>query len=398
MKSFVTKIVESDLCIGCGLCESVSGSNNIKMHFDENGFLYPKVINYVPISDDIIKRICPSVNVVGDIEYSMKSGVWGAIENLYSSYANEPIVRHIGSSGGVVSAIAIFLLETNSVDAVLQVGGDKDDYSRNTLRVSKTREDVLNCASSRYAPALVFDKIIELLESTIMTFCFIGKPCDISGLTNLLVEFPKYKDRFKLNIAIICAGMPSRNATDRLIDGFNPDRPVHNLIYRGNGWPGFFSFTDKNDLEFKMSYNESWGNVLGKEIHPRCKICPDGIGLQADIVVGDAWETKDGYPDFTEKKGLSLLIVRSLKAKDIVTSIVKSEAITINLISKEKLKIMQPYQFNRRKKAGVRIFSFMIVKRIKLNFKNLNLLKNTLSLSIITIAREFLGTLKRTIK
>lgn len=51
-----------------------------------------------------------------------------------------------------------------------------------------------------------------------------------------------------------------------------------------------------------MSYNESWGNILGKYLQKRCKICPDGIGEFADIVCADAWHgDKSGYPNFEEK-------------------------------------------------------------------------------------------------
>ena len=54
MVSYIDKIVQKDLCLGCGLCESISGSQNVKMNFDENGFLYPKVKNYDKNSEEIM--------------------------------------------------------------------------------------------------------------------------------------------------------------------------------------------------------------------------------------------------------------------------------------------------------------------------------------------------------
>jgi coenzyme F420 hydrogenase subunit beta len=398
MVSYIDKIVEKDLCLGCGLCESISGSQNVKMNFDKNGFLYPKVKNYDKDSEEIIKKICPSTNVVNDIPFHDNDNIWGNIEELYSSFSTDVELRKKGSSGGTISAIASYLLESKTVDAVLQVGGDENDYTRNVLKISKNRNDVLSCASSRYAPALMFDKIIDILETSELKYCFIGKPCDISAIKNLLNVYPKYKDKIKLTIAIICAGLPSMKATEKLITNFEPTLPIKNLVYRGNGWPGFFSFKDAINSVYKMSYNDSWGNVLGKDIHTRCKICPDGIGLQADVAIGDAWETKDGYPDFKEKEGQSLLIVRTNIGKDVVNELKNKKLLEVSGLKAAQLQLMQPYQFNRRKKAGVRALAFMLVKGVFLNFKNLKLINNMFLVHPIELLKEFLGMFKRSLK
>lgn len=393
--SIISKIDKSGLCLGCGICESVLGSQSIKMNLESDGFYHPKIKHTTKDKEDVIKRVCPSINIVNEVPLSKNNTVWGDIQTMYSSFSTNSEIRRIGSSGGTISAIAIDLLESGIVGGVLQVGGDVEDYTRNTLKISKNREDVLSCASSRYAPALVFDRVIQILESSDLSFCFIGKPCDISGLKNLLLEYPKYEGRIKLTVAILCAGMPSINATNELVSSFSPNYPIDNLVYRGNGWPGFFSFNDKNNQNHKKSYNDSWGQVLGKQIHLRCKICPDGIGLQADIAVGDAWETKDGYPDFTEKEGNSLLIVRTVKGSKYIDKFVKNGALSIAPLGLEKLKLMQPYQYNRRKKSGIRVVAIWAIKRINLNFKNLGLIRNTLSESPYAILREFIGSLKR---
>lgn len=62
-----------------------------------------------------------------------------------------------------------------------------------------------------------------------------------------------------------------------------------------------------------MTYNDSWGKILGRELGFRCKICPDGIGMLADISSGDSWNTKDGYPDFTEGDGKTFVLYAQIK-------------------------------------------------------------------------------------
>lgn len=396
--SNINKIYKSGLCLGCGLCEGVAGSQEVKMELDTEGFYYPKLLNLSKSNDEIIRKVCPSFNVINEVSYSKDERIWGSMEGMYSAYSTNKEIRHKGSSGGVISGLAISLLESNFVDAVLQVGGDENDHTKNKLRISKTRQEVLSCASSRYAPALIFNEIIELFESSSLTFCFIGKPCDVSALKNLLQVYPKYKNRIKLTVALICAGMPSFKATDDLVSSFKPVKPINSLVYRGNGWPGYFSFRDRENKEFKMSYNDSWGKVLGKQIHHRCKICPDGIGLQADIAVGDAWETKDGYPDFTEKEGKSLVLVRTNRGNQVLNEIDRTGVLLLETLTRDKLKIMQPYQYNRRLRSGIRVIAFVLAKGKKMNFKNLSLGSNSLLVSPIQLLKEFVGSFKRSVK
>lgn len=396
MKSVIESLKRDGLCLGCGLCESICGRDAVEMKLEEDGFFRPEVKTIIPEKEAIIDKICPGKNILNDLQFKSNENIWGRIQKLYSGYSTDAAVRQVGSSGGVVSGLAIYMLQSKFVDTVLQVGGDSNDYERNTLKISKTREDVLKCASSRYAPALIFDNFFDILNSNQDTFCFIGKPCDISGLKNFLNEFPQFKDRFKLTISIICAGMPSFNGTKAIIDEFNPSLPVNDLIYRGNGWPGYFSFSDKKGEHFQKSYNESWGKTLNKHLNFRCKICPDGVGLQADIAVGDAWETKDGYPDFTEKEGQSLIIVRTESGVKLLNEAFSDKKIVYADLGIEQIAKMQPYQYSRRTRVGARLLAFYLVNfKVMVNFKKLNIFSNMNFVPKKALFTEFLGTFKR---
>ncbi len=381
--------------MGCGLCEGISKNPANKMQLLADGFLHP---GQLTVDEEIlVDKICPGKNILNNNARNANR-IWGNIQQLYVGSSTDYKIRKSGSSGGIVSALAIYMLEKGIVNAVLQVGSNKNNYKNNELKVSRSRDEVIGCSSSRYAPANIFGNILEILSQTDETFCFVGKPCDISALTNLLNEYPEYKEKIKLTIAIFCAGIPSINATEKLIDMHNAENQIHDLAYRGNGWPGSFRFTDKSGKTFKTSYNDSWGKVLGKELHFRCKICPDGIGLQADIAVGDAWDTVDGYPDFEEKNGKSFMIARNEKAQDILEQCNKDNFIDMEPLEVLKLKSMQPYQYHRRKVTGARVLAYQLANKRTLNFKGLNLCTNIISNSPLTLYREFKGTYRRTKK
>ena len=143
-----------------------------------------------------------------------------------------------------------------------------------------------------------------------------------------------------------------------------------------------------------MTYNDSWGRI-GKKIHFRCKICPDGIGLQADIAVGDAWETKDGYPDFSEREGKSLVLIRNHNALNLFNKVTEDKKVVSDRISIERIKNMQPYQYKRREIVGVRILATIMGKGVLFNFRGLRLLENLMNNSLKNIVLNFYGTLKR---
>lgn len=399
MQEYINKIYKDGLCLGCGLCEGVCGKDTVEMQLQKDGFFKPVIKGEIRERDiETISKVCPGLNVVNDIPFSEEERIWGRIEKLYSAFSTDNEIRTKGSSGGMISGIAIYLLENRLVDAVLQVGGDSMDYQRNELKISRSRQDVLSCASSRYAPALIFDKILQILDSSSDTFCFIGKPCDISALKNLIGRFPQYQDRIKLTLSIMCAGMPSFIGTSGIFKEMKATEPVTDLVYRGNGWPGYFSFKDKNDQVFQMTYNESWGKRLGPKVHNRCKICPDGIGLQADIAIGDAWETADGYPDFTEREGNSLVIARTGAGVQILKDMETASLSVYRDLSTESIGLMQPFQSKRRHRFAVRALAFSIAKKRRVNFQNVKAFSNARRLSFETMAREFWGMFKRAIK
>lgn len=388
----VQNIVEAGLCLGCGLCEAIVGKEKCEMVISDKGFYQPYF--KADIGEDGNRKIlasCPAISVQGEAQ----SGVWGKCLSVVESWSKDSLLRKKSATGGVVSSLAIYLLESKKVDAILQVGLKDRDWLHNELLISRTKDDVIRNAQSRYAPALVFDRIIDIFKSSQESFGFIGKPCDIAGLKNILTLYPEYKSKIKFTIAIFCAGIPSYNASRELVaQAAETEEPVF-LKYRGNGWPGDFEVRWESGKFLKVSYNDSWGKVLGRSLGLRCKICPDGIGLLADIATGDSWNTKNGYPDFTEADGRNFCFIRTPEGKEVFERAVELGYVTSNYLNVSKLKEMHRYQYYRRISAGwriaaVQLFSFGILKFSNLGVNSLMFRKNPLK-----GVKEFLGTIKR---
>ena len=337
------RIQESSNCIGCGLCPVVF-KDSCEMYFGDDGTY--KIKFNKPINDDQFSNLCPVVNNA----YITKD-IWGEIKNAYLSYANNADIRYKGSSGGVITALAIYLLEKHMVDGIIQVRSDDQYPLKNMVQISRTKQDVLNCCGSRYAPVSVFDSIYSELRKD-ESYCLIGKPCDIRAFKNYMRQFPTNLKQIKYTLSFFCAGVPSKKATEEVLTklGVKKDEVVR-FDYRGNGWPGFTQAKCKDGSCKKMEYNESWGAILGRHLHSGCKFCVDGVGVSADIACGDAWFSDEkGYPVFSEADGRNIVLIRSKKGQDIFNNAVNDGYIACDLVGDVTsfLAKIQPYQYKRK--------------------------------------------------
>ena len=391
----INKIVKNNLCLGCGLCASVLGKEKCEMKLTEEGFYEPSLKEATTSRENkAIKHICPGIHV----ETEPHEGVWGIMKFIAEAWSANATLRHKAASGGIITSLAIYLLESHKVDAVLQVGVRDDSYLYNELKVSRTRDDIVHNAQSRYAPALVFENIKQILDSSKETYALIGKPCDMAAMQNLCREFPQYKSRIKYYLSIFCAGMPSYNATIKTWQqSGHTDAPLK-LKYRGEGWPGNFKAEFADGTDYQITYNESWGTVLNRHLAFRCKICPDGIGMLADIAVGDSWNTKDGYPDFTESEGRCFCMIRTDNGTSLFNDAVKAEYIKKQDLDINRIQEMQKYQYERRKLSGWRILPVQVLSGFILNFKGLSITKQALTAKIKVGVNNMIGTTKRIIR
>lgn len=348
----IQAVVRDGNCLGCGLCVAMGGRGDMVEDF--MGFLVPS--DQARIDRSKLGRICPGLNQsLGEGDDPGHSD-WGRILQLEEICSTDEDLRRNASSGGGLSALAAYLLESGTVSGVLQVRAAKEDPLANELRISRTLEEVRSCVASRYAPAVMFPPWFSELVNSKERYLFVGKPCDVAAVRHLQRMDPAWLEAIPLTFAIFCAGIPSRTATRLLSESLGVRGELRSVKYRGGGWPGEFVATDSTGATGRVGYDVSWGQHLNRHLHPRCKICPDGVGMQADISFGDAWETDSGYPDFQEKEGRSLAVIRTIQGKSILSDASLAGFVTIlGSVEVDRLEKMQPYQMHRRRLSRYRM-------------------------------------------
>ena len=371
------------------------------MKIDAQGFLRPHGADLIPQPDQRkIVDACPGIHV-HPVQHDASSRYprhpqWGDINQCLVGWSSDEALRKQGASGGALSAICQFLVESKKVDFILQIGADRDRPLRNAIHTSRTLEQIRHNAGSRYAPSAPLTTIAELLDRG-ERFGVVGKPCDIAGLRNLAKQDSRVDQCIPYMLSFFCAGLPSYLGTSRLLARMEAaEHDVTSFRYRGNGWPGFACAEHEDGSVKQMSYDESWGQVLNRHLQYRCKICPDGVGSLADIACADAWyQDEHGKPCFDEKEGRSLILSRNEKGRHLLQQMISQGYLVASQFDPDYIAPIQTHQARRKALAWSRILAMKTLFRRVPDFSGMALLASRHSVSLVQLLKSYVGCLIR---
>jgi coenzyme F420 hydrogenase subunit beta len=321
---------------------------------------------------------------------------WGPWRRVGVGWSTDPDIRHRGSSGGAVTALAVHALRTGLVDRVVHVLADPANPTGNLVACSTTTAQVIDGAGSRYAPSSPLAGIDAILADG-GSVAFIGKPCDVSALRRLARTDPRVDAHVKLTLAFFCAGVPNQAAARKILKAMQiaPDE-VESFRYRGNGWPGEATAVARDGRAAQMSYAESWGGYLAKEVQFRCKICPDAVGGSADIACADAWYGDEGgYPSFAEADGRSLIVSRTAFGEQFLGEALAAGALAIEPLDVAEIDKMQPSQALRKSLVRARTAALAATLQPRLDTRGVMAEEAAAKAGTALQLRNFLGTVRR---
>jgi coenzyme F420 hydrogenase subunit beta len=284
------------------------------------------------------------------------------------------------------------------VDRILHIAPDPENPTRNMTAISRTPEEVIVRAGSRYTASSPMASIEgALAEGGAMAF--VGKPCDVSALRRLGRRDPRVARHVPLVISFFCGGMPSHSGVGRILNALGvPAEEVVEFRYRGRGWPGSCTARTE-DRAAEMSYAKSWGAHLSKEVQFRCKICPDAVGGVADIACADAWYgDEEGYPSFVEQEGRSQLVTRTDAGERLLDTALAAGRIEAEPLAIEEIDGMQPSQANRKRLVLARTSALPLALQPRPRMRGLKVGEAARRASLRDATRNLLGTLRRTLK
>ena len=296
-------------CCGCSACASICPVYAITMAEDAKGFLYPEINKKKCIECRKCVQVCPLKKGKESNEPAFKIAY--AIKN------KDEYIRMNSSSGGFFYTLANYILENDGV-----VYGAVFD---NDFRVMHMRSidnvTLQKMQGSKYLQSNM-GRIFKSVKQDLVdgkTVLFTGCPCQIDGLKHYLNDIKQDK---LLTCDLICHGVNSPKFWKNYLDYIRKGKEVTSISFRdkSSGWrnpalkiqmqKSIYMEIDTYDCFFQAFYS---GNIL----RPSCFSCKySNLYRKADITMGDFWGIESVFPEIDDNKGISLVIVNTLKGKE----------------------------------------------------------------------------------
>jgi coenzyme F420 hydrogenase subunit beta len=252
----------------------------------------------------------------------------GHYRHIGVAYATSEEIRQRAASGGVVTALLNYLLETDQIGGAIGVTMRDDKPWECQPAVLRTPQEVNQAAQSKYS-VLGVDAVLRTARNEDGPFAFVGLPCHVHGLRRLQ-RIASYRAKFPIVIGLFCGFNLAPTATEHLIDKAGlTRRQVTRLEYRGGPWPGGLLIHGRDgQRHFVPKHEYSYVNFT--YLPRRCLACPDLTSELADLSVGDCW--LEEYAG-----GWSTVISRSAQGEQVLTQAAEAGVLRTETVGRESI-------------------------------------------------------------
>ena len=298
-------------CTGCSVCSQVCPHNCIEMIETKEGFHYPVVDEKLCTDCGLCVKKCHALNDNFKTDFK---------QEFYDVRANDEI-RMKSSSGGMFTLIADYVLENGGF--VCGASWTEDWLGVEHIIIDD-KKDLDKLRGSKYVESSlgnIFSKIKKLLNENKLLL-FTGAPCQVSAL-----YFYLGKDYENLiTVDLLCNSVvPQKVWRKYLLEKFKDTTKIEYISFRDKktlGWLGGCfvksaegEYIDKKSEDFYMkAFLE---HISCKEECLHCKYRK--FERAGDITIGDYWGVEDN-----DDKGVSLVLVNSIKGKEVFKKINQS--------------------------------------------------------------------------
>ena len=328
------EVVTSGLCTGCAACIVVCPYDVLE-YDDQGGRYKPFHVAADGGTDDcthgvkgctLCTRACPRFR---DWEPEVDTYLFGRVRtedevagissDIVLARATDNGVLEVGQDGGFVSALLIWALEHDQIDAALVSDLEGDGTSWKAIpAVARTRAEVLATAGSRYTycanPMAYADAIADGAER----IALVGMGCQTSATAIMSArKAGKVARRFNLSIGLLC----SKTFDDAIFaELFEARYGLAREEIKKMNIKGVFQLWMRDGSYHEVPLKEAHGWT-----REGCKACPDFAAEHADISTGGI----GAFNDWT------LTIIRTERGREVFDAMVKDGAVELRSIEED---------------------------------------------------------------
>jgi len=335
------RVIDVGLCARCGLCSGVCPVRAITT--DDDG--YPRLTGRCT-DCGFCTGCCPGADVdfsvlskdVFNSDYDCTNEL-GHVENLLVAHAGDARIREMGTSGGVVTALLVCLLERGAIDGAVVVGMDPDNPCRSVGMLATTADEIKVAALSKYCltPSL---EVLGTIRRRKGRFAVVALPCQVHGLRKMAKVDPVLSEKIVCILGLFCNCNMERNGHLEVLKacGVEPDE-VRQFQFRGGPWPGGFHVVKKNGDKValhQMRYSDLMNVLFRLYGAGRCYLCLDALSEYADISCGD-FHAGDYGDSFGKLTGCTLVSQRTTRGKKILEMVENAGALIMYPLPRDRM-------------------------------------------------------------
>lgn len=334
---------KKEICTGCGACAHICSFNAITMKFDIEGFAYPAI-------DESLCKKCNRCEVFCQ-KVHKPQGVEG---EYFAVRAKDDELLLKSASGGAFSLIA---------EEILSQGGliCGAAFGEAFVVRHKLSTDIASMRKSKYVQSdmgSIYEEIYNALKQE-TKILFSGTPCQCQGLKQFLLERKISCDNIFF-LALICRGVQSPKLWSEYVAFLERDGKLLSYDFRdkrGNNDGHIVSYNVNGEEHSILMNKDPFSRIYIKlhSLRPSCYTCKFcRTDLDFDFTIGDFWGIEKVVPNLADGKGISMVIARNDRAKEIIAKIAGDNVVIP--VSREEA--MQPALEEPAKPTILRRFLF----------------------------------------
>lgn len=305
------QVLERNKCCGCGACYSACPKQAISMQLDDEGFEYPVVDQSLCIDCKLCQKKCPV------LQYENRNGIRDKNCEAQVGFVakNKNFSQRLNSSSGsVFPPIAEWVLDQKG----LVVGAAYDDEFNAVHKIICDKAELPLLQGSKYLQIKTDGDTFKIIQKELLTgrkILYSGMACQVEALKSFL-----QKDFENLyTIDLICMGIPSYVVWQKYLKTFFSSECIKSVNFKEKsvGWDSFVFRveTDKRVFQERGKQNLYLQSMFRTwNLRPSCFQCPfKKKNRISDFTIADAWGVSKDFPQINDNKGLSSVIVHSLK-------------------------------------------------------------------------------------
>jgi len=347
------EVINHNLCNRCGSCIGLSQEKIV--FSDKTGDYLPKIISEPDEKTaDLIWQSCAGKEF--DFQ-SFRKLIYpegtpyhvytGSYQSMSIGFACNQEVRKQGASGGILSAILIWLLENKMIDGAVVTGMSETEPWLSKSFIATTSAQILEAAQSKYIITSV-NEILPEIGSFKGRLAYVGLPGQVQSIRKLQQANHPWVQNIEYIFGPFYGNTLHFSSVSSFLRsyGYKDYTQITKLYFRYGEWPGNMRVEFRNGEVIQLpKFHANY--LIPFHILKNSLLCSDLSNEFTDISGGDAWA-----PVYEERgKGFSMVIARSEKGQKILEQMQQQGVLDLQSIDVNEAITMHSHGYDLKKRG-----------------------------------------------